>query len=224
MVWVKRKEIIGKGDSKIVKEGFIIAEGSTNQFSYCNEDYKSNPFAANFRTPIFYLFNVHRNHPMHLFSSFNNHISIYPLKDRESKRMPARVYEDRMAYDLATLVLFLYDFPIEQDSKTKKILTSESGFQKTDSTKSVISLFYVEHGMCIHCQDQIKVSMVMPSNIPLHIYDWLSRGHNIRSYKKETSEFKLEGRIELSLNEARDNTWKITKILEERFKTRLTSD
>jgi len=224
MVWTRRKGDLELVDSKIVKEGFIIARGGQTVGPYFLEKDK-NPFKRDFYIPVFYLFKVHRNHPLRILSSEINYVDIYPKnhgKINGKFRMPAEVYRDKMDYDLTTFLLSPFDVDESEISSWEKYPLKES-FISIDSERRDGCLLYLEHGLSIHSQDHLLASEVLSSQIMLHFFDWMYRGDIIISHD-QTFDRKLEGRIEVPVDTAREVTAEVSRILETRYKTRLLFD
>lgn len=239
-MWRGRKENLELVDSKIVTRDFIIAEGSTMSYNFLGE--KNNPFSKSIRAPIFYLFKVHKNHPLRIFSSSTNFVNIYPAKESKKSRprMPGEVYRDRMDYDLTTFLFLPFDINLGK-SPWKKF-SIEEGFspESVDSIKEYsgslrenkwlsefaslerdASLLYAEHGPSIHCQDSFhRVSEVMPSQVINHFFSWLREGKEIYSHEKTFNQ-RLEGSVKVPLERAREITWEVMNVLEKRYSTRL---
>ena len=235
-MWVKRRTNLEPVDSKIVTRDFIVAEGSTISYNFLGE--KNNPFNRSIRVPIFYMFKVHKNHPLKVFSSSTNYIYIYPAKEsKKSKpRMPAEVYRDKMDYDLATFLFLPFDINLGK-SHWKKFSIEEGFFPEIkDSIKEYsdnlrenkwlpefaslskkASLLYAKHGPSIHCQDSFhRVSEVMPSQLINHFFSWLREGKEIQTHDK-TFDSRLEGNVGVSIERAREITWEVMNVLEKRW-------
>jgi len=218
-MWIKNNSLY-PSDSKIVTRDFIIAEGSSSGFyGFLGKD--KNPFKRRLFAPTMYIFKVHRNHPMRVFSASINHINIYPANEHKKRhpRTPPEVYRDKMDYDLFTLVLVPYENPDTGDHwkkiEIKRAFVPEKGRPIRD-----ISLIYLRHGINIHSQNSLKISEVMPSQVINHVFYWLKDNKKITSHDK-TFETKLEGRISIPMEKARDLTAKLSDILEKRYSTRL---
>jgi len=168
-----------------------------------------------------YIFKVHRNHPMGIFSASINHINIYPANENKKRcpRMPAEVYKDKKDYDLFTLMLVPFENP-EIGEHWKKFEIKEAFVLEREGVVRNISLIYLEHGVNIHQQDSLKISEVMPSQVISHIFYWLKDNKEITSHEK-TFETKLEGKISIPIGEVRNLTAKLSDILEKRYSTRL---
>lgn len=219
MAWIKRKGSFWEVDSKIVEEGFIIARGDQT-VGPCFLEKEKNPFNRNFYIPVFYLFKVHRNHPLRIFSGEFNRVNILPQK--RNNRMLGEIYKDRMAYDLTTFLLSPYDVDEKELSHWKKFNLKNS-FEATPSNARTDScLLYLEHGWDIHPQDNLVVSEVIPSQVISHFYNWINEGNKIWSHDHTGQ--GLEGRIEVPFKIARQITKEVSKILEERYKTKLLFD
>ncbi|MDP2672903.1 MAG: hypothetical protein Q8O84_03775 [Nanoarchaeota archaeon] len=220
MVWVKRKIDLSVVDSKIIKDDFIIAKGSTLAYPLLSKDEKENPFKRSLWAPIFYIFKVHKNHPMKVLLN-DGHLRIWPLSDintsKKNFRFPMEVYKDKLNHDLATLMIVPYNVT---HSSWKKYEIPE-GFISTDGKKSSASLLYADYNAGLHSQDGLTISHVMPSQVLRHLSDWMQDGKRITSHEKTFNQ-KLEGRVEISLETGRKIFPEITKTLEERYKTRLT--
>ncbi len=219
-MWIRDKLTKDISDSKIVKRDFIIAEGLGRFYSFLDKD--KNPFGRNLHAPIMYIFKVHRNHPMRIFSASINHINIYPANEHKKRppRMPAEVYRDKMDYDLFTLMLVPFENP-DIGEHWKKFEIKKTFVPEKEGPIRDISLIYLEHGINIHSQDSLKISEVMPSQVIDHVFYWLRNPKKIISHDK-TFETKLEGRINIPIKEARNLTKQLSDILEKRYSTRLT--
>ena len=207
-----------------VKEGFIVLDGSTVSYEFLEED--KTPFNRSIFAPILYIFKAHKNNLLRVSSSSQNFVSIYPVKDLKSHRMPANVYEDKRAYDLATFLLLPYIVDKDDVSTKWKILFSSDNFFKIkdSSKKSGASLIYLPHGASLGGQDTIgKVSRVMPYQILNHFFDWLNSPHEIYSHENTFNQ-KLEGEINIPIETVRDVSFNLMQVLETRFKTKILFD
>jgi len=220
-MWRKTKTHFDLVDSKIVTRDFIIGEGfSSSPDTFLDMD--ENPFGRSLYVPIMYIFKVHRNHPMRIFSTSTNHTDIYPTSEHKKRhpRMPAEVYRDKMDYDLFTLMLVPFENPDIGDYWRKKFKIKEAFVPEMEGPIRDISLIYLEHGINIHSQDSLKVSEVMPSQVIDHVFYWLKDNKRITSHDK-TFKTKLEGRISIPIEKALDLTAQLSNILEKRYSTRL---
>ena len=214
-MWKKVGTHFDPVDSKIVDRDYIVATGSqTVGPKFVSREKHS--FQGDFFIPIFYLFKIHKNHPLKIFSPSVNHNYIYPAK--KDKRMPSEVYEDRMAYDLSTFVL--YPFDVASPGRWKKF-NIENGFVAENGERRDANLLYLEHGMSLHDQDSLTVSEVMPSHVVNHFYSWLYEGQTITSHEK-TFDKRLEGKIEIPIERNRELTAEVCRTLEDRYNTRLS--
>lgn len=219
-MWRKTKIHIDPVDSKTVTRDFIIGEGSSiGLHAFLDKD--KNPFGRSLYVPIMYIFKVHRNHPMRIFSTSTNHIDIYPANEHKKRRprMPGEVYRDKMDYDLFTLMLVPFENPDIGDYWKKFEIKGAFVPEKEGSIRD-ISLIYLEQGANIHSQDSLKVSEVIPSQIINHVFYWLKDNKKITSHDK-TFKTKLEGRISIPIEKALDLTAQLSNILEKRYSTRL---
>jgi hypothetical protein len=234
-MWKKEKSNLDFVDSKIIKRDFIVAEGST--LSYTFLDGEKNPFERDIYSPIFYLFKVHRNHPIRIFHSGIGYSNVWPANENKKSlknfRMPAEVVKDKMNYDLTTFMLVPFDINFEGNIQAwKKFLINDGFVSEEDSpiidemrkTKQDVSLLYCPHGVSIHSQDYFhRLSEVMPSQVIKHFFSWLTEEKEITSHK-QTFDKKLEGKVLVAPEIAREVTANIFKILEERYSTRLLFD
>lgn len=222
MAWVKRKIDLDFVDSKIIKNDFIIAEGSTLAYSFLSKDEKQNPFKRSLWAPIFYIFRAHKNHPMKILIN-NGNLHIWPVSDfnvsKKDFRFPMEIYKDKLNYDLATFMMVPYNYNIT-NSKWKKYEISE-GFISVEGKKSSASLLYADRNTSLHQQDTLTTSHVMPSQVLYHLGDWMQDGKRITSHEKTFNQ-KLEGRVEIPLEAGKKIFSEIAKTLEERYKTKLT--
>ena len=220
MAWIKRKIDLSVVDSKIIKDDFIVAEGSTLAYSFLSKDEKENPFKRSLWAPIFYIFKVHKNHPMRVLSD-NGHLHVWPLSDinssKKNYRFPMEIYKDKLNYDLTTFMMVPYNIT---NSRWKEY-EIPNGFVSVDGKKSNASLLYANCNAGLHPQDELIISQVMPSQVRGHLNHWMYEGRNIISHEKTFNQ-KLEGKVEVP-SEIRKNLFsEITKTLEERYKTKLT--
>jgi len=217
-MWIKNKSLLEPlADSKIVNRDYIVAIGTQTVGPEFIEKEK-NPFQRNFFMPVFYLWKVHRNHPLKIFSPGLNYSHIYPVNGKN--RVPAEVHRDRMAHDLTAFVL--HPFAVEPDSSSNwEKFNIEKGFVAENGERRDANLLYLEHGWNIHNQDNLRVSEVMPSQVINHFFHWLYSGKEIHSHNK-TFDQRLEGKIEVPIGRSRELTAKICGILEDRYKTRLS--
>jgi len=220
-MWIRNNLTRDLSDSKIVTRDFIIGEGSSSGL-YGFLDMDKNPFGRSLYVPIMYIFKVHRNHPMRIFSTSTNHTDIYPASEHKKRhpRMPAEVYEDKMDYDLFTLMLVPFENPDIGDYWRKKFKIKEAFVPEEEGLIRDISLIYLEQGANIHSQDSLKISEVMSSQVINHVFYWLKDNKRITSHDK-TFKTKLEGRISIPIEKALDLTAQLSNILEKRYSTRL---
>jgi len=220
-MWIK-DSLTGKlSDSKIVTRDFIIGEGfSSSPDTFLDMD--ENPFGRSLYVPIMYILKVHRNHPMRISSTSIDYAYISPANEHKKRhpRMPAEDYEDKMDYDLFTLMLVPFDNPDIGDYWRKKFEIKGAFVPEKEGPIRDISLSYLEQGANIHSQDSLKISEVMPSQVINHVFYWLRDNKEIISHDK-TFETKLEGRINIPIEKVRDLTAQLSNILEKRYSTRL---
>jgi len=213
-MWKKDKCMINKIDSKIVRGDYIIADGYTHSYRFCHE--KESPLKRDLTLPIFYLLKVHKNHPIRVCSSGYDYTSIFPLNE---KRWPAEVHGDRKTYDLTSLLMVPHE--IKGDTfKWENLVEKNDWFTWKGKNKLSTSLLYLEYGASIDSDSLYKISFVMPSQVIHHIFQWLKRPQEISSHEKSFDQ-KLEGRIEIPLDEAKKLSFSITEKLEKRYKTKL---
>ncbi|MFH1586039.1 MAG: hypothetical protein ABIB79_04685 [archaeon] len=232
-MWVKRKGDFGLIDSKIVTRDFIVAEGSTSSFSFLWEN--QNPFGRSVTVPIIYILKIHRNHPLTILSAGTSHVYLYPTKELRSNklRMPAEVYRNKMDHDLTAFMLVPFDVQFEEHiggwEKSpihKTFIQNERSSPPGEimSSQQDSYLLYCEHGINIGSNDHIgKISEVMPSQVLDHFFCWLKESKKIESHEK-TFKRKVEGNIEIPLDNVRNLTFDIATKLEKRYKTRLMFD
>jgi len=218
-MWIKDNLTGNLSDSKIVTRDFIICEGFNTIYDFLTKD--KNPFGRSLHAPIMYIFKVHRNHPMGIFSAGTNHIYIYPANENKKRhpRMPAEVYKDKIDYDLFTLMLVPFENP-DMGDYWKKFEIEKVFIPEKEGHIRNVSLIYLEHGVDIHSQDVLKISEVMPSQVIEHVFHWLRDTKKITSHKK-TFGTELEGRINIPIEKVRNLTAKLSGILEKRYSTRL---
>lgn len=220
MAWVKRKIDLDSVDSKIIKDDFVIAEGFSLAYSFLSKDEKQNPFKKSLWAPIFYIFKVHRNHPIRVLIQ-DRHSSIWPLNNlnasKKNYRFPVEVYKDKLSHDLATFIMVPYNIT---DSELKKYEVP-NGFVSIEGKKSNASLLYIGRNTSLHSQDELTISHVMPSQVLSHLDMWMQHGKRITSHEKTFNQ-KLEGRVEIPLEIGKNIFPEIAKTLEERYKTKLT--
>jgi len=221
MVWVKKKGTLCLADSKIVKRDFIIAEGSTSNYNFLSG--KENPFGRSIFIPVFYLFKVHKNHPMRIISTAPGYSVIWPANEnkrgKKNFRFPAEVFKDKKSHDLTTFALV--PFVSDDFGKWEKTILRNSFSSGGDYSKSS-SLLYANHGASINFSGNTlyKISEVMPSQVDDFFFHWLRSNHKIDSHNK-TFDRKLEGRIEVPIGIAKDVANKVRGVLEKRYKTSL---
>lgn len=219
MVWVKRNDKVFSKvrDSKIVKKDFIIAESVAKNFSFLDKENKGNIFGRDIYAPMFQIMKVHRNYPVRISSTEMSFTKIYPLKDsnfsKKNFRFPGEIYKDKMSYDVATFMMVPYN-PDDIGAWNKDNL--QEGFISELGEKGDASLLYLDHGLEI--SEPYIVSEIMPSQVLLHLHNWLYNGKNIHTHEK-SFEQKLEGRV-CSPEGLNNNFYGIFRDkLEERFKT-----
>ena len=221
-MWVKDKgNLGGKSDSKIVKNDYIIADGTTiENFGFCENE--NNQIKRDIYLPIFYLFKVHQNHPLRVISTSQSSFNINPSKKKDNKRWPAVICRDKKAYDLTTFLLLPFEVDDTKKNKYWKTISKiENGFEKKNGSKFNATLMYLDHGLYLHSQDNLKNSIVMPSQVLYHLCDWLSTDKKIYSHEKNCGK-TLEGRTSIDVYTSRKLAYEVTKIiLEKRYKTRL---
>lgn len=215
-MWKKANGGKGHIDVQVVHDDFILAEGTTLGYAMGNKGAHPS-LKRNIFLPVMYLFKVNEGHPLQI-TSFNRSMKIFPPNDF---RMPMKVYEDREAYDMSALFLLPYDFEAKPGEKGfKKISGLEGTFMKGGSPSGPSSLVYAPYDAMIGFHDSLRVSHVMPSQVPDHVYDWLSRAQEIHSYER-TFDQKLEGRIVIPGDEARRCALDVARMLGERYETPL---
>ena len=219
-MWIRNNLTRDLSDSKTVIKGFIIGEGSSSSL-YTFLDKDKNPFGRSLYVPIMYIFKVHRNHPMRIFSTSTNHTDIYPANEHKKRRprMPGEVYKDKMDYDLFTLMLVPFENP-DIGAYWKKFEIKEAFVPEKKGPIRDISLIYLKQGNNVHSQDSLKISEVMPSQVINHVFYWLKDNKRITFHDK-TFETKLEGKISIPIEKAQDLTAQLSNILEKRYSTRL---
>lgn len=219
-MWIRNNLTRDISDSKIVKRDFIIGEGSSSGL-YGFLDMDKNPFGRSLYVPIMYIFKVHRNHPMRIFSTSTNYVDIYPANEHKKRhpRMLPEVYRDKMDYDLFTLMLVPFENP-DIGEHWKKFEIKKAFVPEKKGSIRDSSLIYLEHGINIHSQDSLKISEVIPSQVINHVFHWLKDNKKITSYDK-SFKTKLEGRISIPIEKAQDLTAQLSNILEKRYSTRL---
>jgi len=217
MVIKKNSISLGDADVKIVKDDYVIADGTSGAAMGFAE---KTPFGRSVFLPIFYIFKVHQNHPLRVFTKGRSFAYIYPAKEvKHYTRMPARVHEDRMDYDLATF--FLVPYAADTGKSVWKCETVKDGFIYQDGKKQDISLLSLfEQGFSTHSCDSLKVSHVMPTQIVYHLADWISGNHEIYSHDK-TFDQKLEGRMGIDWKTSWHLAEKLTFDLEKKYKSKL---
>ena len=220
-MWVKTKFNFEPVDNKIIRDDFVVAEGTALSYSFLDAENKDNPFGRGFFGPIFYIFKVHQNHPLHIIHSGSANTHIYPLNEIKKKhpRMPVEVYEDKMDYDLS--VFMMLPFVGGSLGEAWKRYPIPEGFIPINGEKSEASLIYLDRGASLHQQDSLTVSHVMPSYVLRHLGDWMQDGRNIISHEKTFGQ-KLEGRVSVPLDVGKKIFGEITSNLESRYKTKLS--
>lgn len=212
---------LGFCERTIIDKEFICVEGCINNLGCCHAE--NNPFGRNIFVPNFSLMKVHEGNPVEVYSTDYNHCHIYPVKDLDFKRLPARIWEDRVAYD-ATF-FFLVPYSYKPDSGQKGLVKSfdiKGGFRDINGKEKDISLVHISHGMGIDSNQIKKYSFISSSQVVNHFYRWLLERDNVVSREK-TFEQKDEGILSVPDEEARRVSLEIVaKILEERFGERLT--
>ena len=195
----------------------MIADGTSGHSMGFSD---KNPFGRSVFLPTLYVFKVHKNHPLRIMTAGKHFSHIYPLSDfGKTKRMPAKVCEDKMAYDLSAL--FLLPYVTNTDNSAWKSETLKDGFTSVDGKKFDASLLYLtEQGFSMHSCDTVKVSHVMPSQVYYHIMDWMEGGHHIYSHEK-TFDQKLEGRISVSMEDICRVSSFVTWELQNKYKSKL---
>jgi len=219
-MWTRKKGNIGPVDSKIVKRDFIIAESYGSSYGFLHKNEESNPFKRSINVPMFYIFKVHKNHPMRIFSSSQSFTYIYPAKedDKKKPRMPAEVYDDRLDYDLAKFMLVPFNVNEKNIGKWEKTSIKE-GFVSELGRRHDVSLLYGDYGASINGQDYLRrVSEVSPSKIINHFYSWLYEGGKIFSHNRTFNQ-KLEGRVDIPVGNLIPED--LFRTLEKRYNTKL---
>ncbi len=204
-------------ENMIVSDGFVIAEASNKLI------FENSPFKRDLSLPFFYAFKINEGFPLVVYNSGES-IFVYPKQDFDSingdkskvSRLPSWWSRDRTAYDLATFTIVPYDMD-EQDIGWKKIGYVNSSDEQESSFGG--SLLYVEHGML---SEHIRAAFhTMPSFVPNHFFSWMKQNHRIESYDNEQNKWVDEGGIRISVDNARDLTFKVNSLLEKRFETSL---
>lgn len=214
-------------DSKIVRSDYIVAKAITNAYSFSNNE--GNPFSRGLNLPMLFLWKVHKNHPLRI-TNRNGYTRVWPaenydlFRDRK-RRMPARIFEDKMAHDLATFMLIPFKFIQNKPASEnclyfdlgKSFIPCDRGKEPSDAT-----LFYAAHGNSISPTDDIyNVSaQVMPSHLKGQIWDFLINGGNIYSHEK-TFGSQLEGQVKSEPSHISGLFTSLCSLLEKRYNSRL---
>jgi len=217
-MWVNKGKLLERYSDTVDKD-FVIVEGSTASFDFLDAD--KTPFGRAIFAPVLYVFKAHKSSPLGINTSSPNSVHIYPVKSKRRGRMPADVYRDRKAHDLATFLLLPY-VPGEGDfgPRWKNVFSSDDAFAVEDSSERTgASLIYLPHG--INVSDGIsKFSYVPPPQVLNHVFSWLHSGCEIYSHSR-TFDQRLEGKIDIPIETVREISPKLIKLLEKRFKTKM---
>jgi hypothetical protein len=197
-MWRKRKICLDPVDVEIVRNGFLICEGSTLQYTFLlNKD--KNPFKRSLFVPVLYLFKAHKNHPIRVQSSELGRVRLYPDRDSITFLMvPFTEGDFGTAWNK-------YEIP--------------SGFIPDSGIARDSTLLYTNGGN-IHIQDSLTVLRVMPSQVIVYLSGWMYEGRKIISHDK-TFDQKLEGRVYVPDQTRGEILPRIAKTLERKYKTRL---
>lgn len=218
MVIIKPRISLEKADVKIIKDDYVIADGTSGAAMGFAE---KTPFGRPVFLPIFYIFKVHKNYPLRVLTKGRSFAYIYPAKEhKHCTRMPAEVYKDRMDYDLTAFFLAPYTVELDKESAWK-CETIKEGFTYQDGRKQDVTLLsLLETGFSTHSCDSLKVSQVLPTQIVYHLSDWISGNHEIYSHDR-TFHQKLEGRISIDESTSIRLAERLTFDLEKRYKSKL---
>jgi hypothetical protein len=210
---VRVKNSVSPVDSKIVREDYIVEQGSTISYSFL--DARENPLGKSLSVPIMFIWKVHRNHPVRMRTQDSGWVRVWPINDR---RMPAEVVEDKLAHDVATYVLLpFYDPNLEATlGRTRSIPFANSFYPANSSEPGTASVFYINHGGDVHSQDDIATASIVPAGLVAnHLWNFLINRGRVYSHEK-TFNRKYEGRVEISPQQIRDSKL-LDTILGERF-------
>ena len=147
-MWNNHPVYINPVDKTIINEGFICLESYTSSFEYLNAEY--NPFNRALFADMIQFMQVHPEHPIEVMSASSSAVRILPVGELERKpmRMPIRLYEDKLDYDVVSFLMTPFD------RSTKRVTPSSllREFSLADSVKlneygssSSGSLVYMAH-------------------------------------------------------------------------------
>ncbi|MBU0957862.1 MAG: hypothetical protein KKF56_03565 [Nanoarchaeota archaeon] len=209
---------------QIVREGgFILTRGAMN-LSF--GDPENHALGGRVAIPSFQLLKVHKKHPMRVIDS--GKITIRPQGDT---RLMGRIVDDPdpTIYDSASV--FVLPFPYSSDSDRDLNQTFggvwelSCGMKREDRTETGVTvLYHGKRGLSIDGTEARTWSVVTPSQIPDHLFQWFYQGQKINAFDQDRQIYTPAGRFEFPAEMARDLTTGVSRKLEKRFKTRMIRD
>jgi hypothetical protein len=217
MGW-KKPRIGGDANySQVVKEGFVVTEGTTH---LC---FPGSPFAECMNYPTFHVLRVHRNHPIEI-SDCGGIFSIRPVGDT---RLIGDIVRDKnpRVYDSVAFFLTPYDIRLNEQYPGVVLAKFPKGFRKTGAEESgpASLVFMNQRGMGVDDRDINILSIVPPSQIPYHFARWSMEDRRLWLYEKSKDKFDVIGRFDLEGNLG-DLSLRVVRELEKRFETRISAN
>jgi hypothetical protein len=210
---LKKHEVLNKYiDVMLIEQDYIITQGLT----YTPFSNKCKINGRKVLKPILGIWRVHRDYPL-IIEVLDHSVNIELKKN--DKKIPKRVYRNKIGYGLTTFVLFPADLDIESINRHwKKVATLDRAF-KGKNGEGPVTIGYLEHRQDLYDID-IAVHLV-GMQLPLYLLDnFFSKTHRIYSHRR-TFYQSLEGKIEMSPKQAEEVNFKVIDLLEKRYKTNL---
>lgn len=204
---------------------FFVADGFTRSYGFC--DAKNNPYGRMISVPVFYILKANEGHPVRLCSSDYNHFSVGPENESDWKnedgvmKMPAKIYADKMLYNMCAFFLIPYDFKPGIIADTLTFPVGKYFVPTLDKENQPVSLLYTPQNDIV--TNIHKYCVVSPSQVVNHFFYWLTSMHRIFSRKgdKPLADEGLEGVIDVSFKRGKEIDFSVSRLLEERFESRL---
>lgn len=205
-------------DEYIVKEGFIIASGSSLNPAVrdTNKEYLM-------QKPFFGVFSATNpswsGHESMLIRriAYSNGVTVKPNLPPDDPRLSGEYWKDSWIYDLACVFMFPNSLGAKLEN-FEEIATIDNAFV-TPNGKQPVTLALVPYNWHFEQNDLEVAYPTLQTQIPFHFFDFLMKRHHIFSPDKgrDTVSMGLRGIVEIPIEDARELTKTITKKLEQRF-------
>lgn len=213
---IKGKSCFDTQDVMQVNEGYVVSLNSS--YSPCFNEAKID--GKDFKKPGFGVYKIHKDHPMRIslgYGSFSPYIK--PILPEGDNRLLGQWIGDMLVHDFAYFTLLPMDIDLEkQNTAWKKIAVVDEAFVREDGRKGPVSVLYIDHGWNNDSMDTRIAFPALQTQIPyIFFLLFLKNEHEIDTLTDKMFDFKLEGKIIISWEDARKITKSITPKLEERF-------